>query len=152
MRNVTKLGVLALLLVALVGSVVAYGNQAARDALEADDYDHWKEAKTVELTEERFEKAKEMHKNRQEKKAEIKAAIEQGYDAWAELMEDMPRMQNMFEVINEDNFETFVEMHEAKQAGDHETAKEIAKELGLQRPRNRGFGLGKVENCFSEGK
>ena len=50
------------------------------------------------------------------------------YDAWADLMEGKGRV---LEIVTEDNFAKFAEMHDAKISGDIETAKEIAEELGL---------------------
>ena len=42
------------------------------------------------------------------------------------------------------NFDRFVEMHNARTSGDHETAKAIADELGLKKPMfGKGHGMGK---------
>ncbi len=147
MKKVAKFGIVALLLVGLVGSAFAFGgigfgNEAAKEALETGDYNAWKEAMSAELTEERFDKMVERHQKMTEKRAEMEEAIEQGYDAWKEFVEDKPHGEKLLEAINEDNFDRFVEMHEAKQNGDHETAKEIAEELGLKGP-GKGFGRGR---------
>ena len=142
MKKITKLGILTLFLVTLVSSVFAFPggfrNEDVQAALESGDYEAWKEAMTAGLTEERFNKSLE----RYERKAEIKAAMEEGYDAWAELVSEHPRGEKLLEVINEDNFDRYVEMHDAIEDGDHETAKEIAKELGLKGIR-RGHFKGK---------
>ena len=57
MRKAAKFGILALLLVTLVTGAFAFsgrgfGNEAAKEALEAVDYATWKEAMTAGLTEE----------------------------------------------------------------------------------------------------
>ena len=144
MKKITKLGILTLFLVTLVSSVFAFpggfGNEDVQAALESGDYDAWKEAMAAGLTEERFNKSLE----RYEKRSEIKAAMEEGYDAWAEVISGHPRGDKLLEVINEENFDRFVEMHDAIEAGDHETAKEIAKELGLKGFR-KGIGRGKFK-------
>jgi len=60
------------------------------------------------------------------------------YNAWTEARGDMGRGR-MMEVINEDNFDKFVEMRELRLAGDTEGADEIRAELGLgQDGRNHG--------------
>lgn len=150
MRKATKFGIAALLLVALVGSAFAFsgngfGNEAAREALESGDYAAWKDAMIAELTEERFNQLRERHTEMEQKRAEmqenmeqVQQAIEAGdYDAWVEAVADSPGGNRLTEVITEENFDTFVAMHEARQSGDLETARSLAEELGLG-----GFGLG----------
>jgi len=66
------------------------------------------------------------------------------YSTWKSLVqeqhEQMPGKgygrSRLLEVINEDNFDRFVDMHNAKISGDQETANEIRQELGI------GFGNG----------
>ncbi|MFH2028857.1 MAG: hypothetical protein ABIJ08_06975 [Nanoarchaeota archaeon] len=150
MKKGVTLGILGLLIVSLALGAFAFngkGNQAAREALETGNYASWKEAMTSELTEERFNQMKNMHSQMEERhaemegnRAEMDAAIEQGYAAWKSLVEETPRGNHMLEIVNEENFGTFVAMHEAKQNGDIETAKALADELGLEQP---GCGLGK---------
>ncbi len=151
-RKLAKLGILVLFLVALVGSAfalpVGFGNEEAKDAIEAGDYEAWKEAITNGLTEEKFNEIVEKYEERSEKRAEreeiraeIKAAMDEGYDAWVEAIEGHPRAEKLLDIINEDNFETFVAMHDAKESGDIETAKELADELGLK-------GIGKKKGHF----
>jgi hypothetical protein len=131
MKKVAKFGILALLLVSLVTGAFALGNEDVREALEAGDYANWKEAKTAGLTEERFNQMKERHEQMSERREEMEQAMEQGYEVWKEAVADSPKGNHMTEVITEENFDTFVEMHEAKQSGDFETAKELAQEIGL---------------------
>ena len=144
---------ITLTLLALVVGIVAVSsvsagfmqNEDAREALEAGDYDAFIQAVTQErserfaekMTEERFEKMQEMHSARQV----IQQALEEeDYQAWVEARESMPKPPTIGDIVNEENFDTFVAMHEARQAGDLETAKELAEELGLdQLPRGHKF-------------
>ena len=148
MKKVTKFGIVALLLVSVVASAFAFSgrgfdNEAAREALEDGDYAAWKEAMTAGLTEERFNQLRERHTQMEEKRVsmqetrkKVQQALETGdYNAWKEAIGDSPHAGKLTEVINKENFDTFVQMHEAKQNGDFETAKALAEELGLQ-----GFG------------
>ncbi|MFT5180034.1 MAG: hypothetical protein ACI9GH_000330 [Candidatus Paceibacteria bacterium] len=71
-----------------------------------------------------------------EKHEDIREAVENGdYDLFLELTEDSPRHIE----INEDTFNRLVEAHALRQAGDHEGAREIMEELGLDKhPRFGG--------------
>ena len=69
------------------------------------------------------QKAIKKHKMRKE----VRMALEnRDYNAWREAM-----MPPIFQYINKDNFDTFVDMHEAIQAGDMEKAEELRSQLGL---------------------
>lgn len=69
------------------------------------------------------------------------------YNSWNEIMSNNERKGKILEMINEDNFELFVEMHNAQRSGDFEKANELRQELGL----NNGFGLKNGEG-FKDGK
>lgn len=72
---------------------------------------------------------------RMENREELMAAIENGdYETWRTLVEAHPNAKQMLEVVNEDNFYLFTEMHDLIQDGDLEGAKAIADDLGLERP------------------
>jgi len=77
----------------------------------------------------------------------IEAAIESGdYDEWIALREEygLPMNGRIFDVIDENNFYLFSEMHEAMEEGDLDRAQEIRTELGLGLGQmNRGEGQGK---------
>ena len=60
------------------------------------------------------------------------------YQAWHDLMAENDKKGHVLEIVNEDNFARFVEMHNAKIVGDIETTKEIAEELGLGLGRGQG--------------
>lgn len=79
---------------------------------------------------------------------QLEAAIEAGdYDAWVQTREDnnLPMRGRMFQVINADNFDKYVELHEANEAGDTEKADAIKAELGL------GQGMQKHGNTQGKG-
>ena len=151
------IGIASLLITAMVATGAfafgGLGNNAARDAIESGDYSLWKEAHTNELTEERFEEARERHQQMEQRRVEMDEAIEEGYSAWKEYMEENSKGKRILEVINEDNFDEFVEMHELRIEGDFESAKEIAEELGLNgfhRQGKRGNKFGKMGGCPAE--
>lgn len=73
---------------------------------------------------------------------EIKEAVDNGdYDAFQALIEETGKTPPMLENINADNFYLLGEMHQARQNGDMETAKEIADQLGFEKP-NKGMQRG----------
>jgi len=98
-------------------------------------HDHMEAAKAIaeELGIEKMGKHKGKMKGKfQEKRAELKEAIASGsYETFAEIAPE-----KMLEHINADNFDQLVEMHNALESQDFETAKEIAEELGL--PKHSG--------------
>ncbi|MBU0628465.1 MAG: hypothetical protein KKC75_04700 [Nanoarchaeota archaeon] len=163
MRKATKFGILALLLVSLVGSAFAFsakgfGNNATKQAIKDNDYTAWKEAKSSELTEDNFNKLHQRYADMSEKKTEmdqkrqdVEAAIESNdYNAWLSAVEGSPGAEKLKETITADNFSRFVEMHNAMKNKDPETAKQIADELGIKWPMGFGglgdFGKGRIGN------
>lgn len=151
MKGVMKFGVLALFLVSLVGSAIAFnggvfGNEVLTEALESGDYYAWKEAMISELNEERFNEMREWHAQNGEKMSERKAMMEEKNDAINVACEkgDISRLSEigcmMMDKINEDNFETFCEFHQAKQDKDFKKVKELSEELGFEGP-GKGFGI-----------
>ncbi len=134
-------------LVASIGIVSAFDGfgsehrEAKKKALETGDYETWKEIKMSELTEERFKWAQEKYEQRMERRQAMhparQAVIDGDYDAWAEAISGLGWTRGMAELINEDNFDVFVKMHEARTAGDFETANALAEELGLIRDFGR---------------
>ncbi len=71
----------------------------------------------------------------------MKGAIESNdYGEWSELMGNKGRIAK---VITENNFEIFVEMYEAMEAGNYESAQEIRKDLGLGIKSQDGEGFRK---------
>jgi hypothetical protein len=79
---------------------------------------------------------------------QIVEALETGdYALWLQVHEDndLPVRPEIAEVINEENFDSFAELHEAMRSGDRETAKAIADELGLEKPLRKGLRRGMRE-------
>lgn len=80
----------------------------------------------------------------QETRDAIHDAMEAGdYEAWKNLLIQGEGEPKIFDFITEDNFAQFAEMHEARQNGDHETAKAIAEEIGFEPGMRGGKGQGK---------
>ena len=87
---------------------------------------------------------------RSERREAIKEAIEdEDYEAFLEATEG----SHLAEVIDtESEFERFIEAHELRQDGDHEAAKAILDELGIERPHKGkghhkgGFGKRQTNN------
>ena len=74
-------------------------------------------------------------------------AIEQAFDtldynAWYELMTENGRRSRVVDVVTKDNFETFVQAHEAGEKGDYETASSLRAELGLNNGNGPRDGTG----------
>jgi len=83
---------------------------------------------------------------------QVEAAMESGdYAEWVRLREEnnLPMHGRMFHVINEENFNLFQQLHEAREEGDTETVNQIRQDLGLGQGKQFGnFGgsrLGKRE-------
>ena len=86
-----------------------------------------------------------MRRGGEESKAiheEIKTAVEnRDYEAWQTLMAE--KQGPNYELITEENFETFAQMHEAMMAGDYETAQSLHEELGLDGKIGQKHFMGK---------
>ncbi len=77
-----------------------------------------------------------VHEYREEMRENVHAALEDGdYDAFLEAIEGTP-LEDVIDTENE--FEQFMDAFDLRQSGDHEGAREIMDELGLERPQ--GFG------------
>ena len=64
------------------------------------------------------------------------------YGAWKEMMEGIGRQSRVLDAVNEDNFEIFVDAHEAAEDGDYETAATLRAQLGLNNGQGPGDGSG----------
>lgn len=74
------------------------------------------------------------------------------YSAWLEAKGNVGNGR-MMEVVNEENFDKFVEMRNLRLAGDSEGADAIRAELGLgQCGRMKGQNQSGVSNCRGAGK
>ena len=137
------------------GGGMLYSNDAAKTALETGDYDAFVSAmneqgesgRFAELTEEQFNKMVERNMQREEQMAAMQEtrdaihnALESGdYDAWHAAVISLDPVPELAEKITQENFDTYVKLHDAKEGKDWETAKGLAEELGLDRP---GLGIG----------
>jgi hypothetical protein len=86
---------------------------------------------------------------------QLEQAMQKGdYDAWMQIREDnnLPTKGRMFQVINAENFDLYVEMHNAMLSGDTAKADEIRQELGLgQGMRNGSPGTCKMSENTQSG-
>lgn len=64
------------------------------------------------------------------------------YGAWHDLMTEDGRHPRVVDVVTEENFETFAQAHAAAQNRDHETARELRAELGLNNGNGPKDGTG----------
>jgi len=88
---------------------------------------------------------------------QLEDAMDAGdYAAWLRIRQEnnLPMHGKMFQVVNEENFATFVRMHEANLAGDTTTADALRQELGLgagnmhgKRGSATGQRTGMHQNC-----
>ena len=76
------------------------------------------------------------------RQAILEAIENNDYEAWKSLMEEKGKGK-ITEIITEENFAKFVEMHQLMQEGKYEEAKELRKELGL--------GIGRGPGAFIRG-
>ncbi len=143
------------MLVLSIGAASAYGGkffgmdpESREDmvnAIEAKDFDAWKAAKEDRMSEENFNERVAKHEARaemRELREDKKLAIEAGdYEAFLVAAENWPMLSN---IQNEDDFETLVQLHQAKLDGDFETVEELREQLGLL----GGFGMHKMSGQF----
>ena len=77
------------------------------------------------------------------------------YNEWMRIREEnnLPIRGRIFQVLNEENFHMFAQLHEANQNGDTETTNNIRAELGLGQGRmNRGSGSGQGQGSGMKGQ
>jgi hypothetical protein len=60
------------------------------------------------------------------------------YDAWVSLMTENGKHPRVLDVVTEENFAKFVEMHEAQVSGNSELVLELRTELGLNQRMHSG--------------
>ena len=135
--------VIGMLAVGAFAMPFAKENSEIKDSLENGNFAEWKEAMTSELTEERFEEMRNEHQKKGQMREQMELAISKGYDSFVELMQEHPHGEKLLETVDEQNFDLFVQMHEARSSGDFELAEDIAEELGLDHLKHqRGLGKG----------
>lgn len=168
MNKTTMLVVAGLLMIGLVASagiVSAFGGrfsrcgfsdagEAIKQAVENNDYEAWKDAMSGTMTEEKFREIVERHEVRSERRESmnerreaVKQALETGdYTAWKNAIDSFERTGRIADKITEDNFGTFVKLHEAKQNRDYETLKELREELGFDKGHCMHGMRGRIRN------
>jgi hypothetical protein len=142
MRMKTLYAMLAIFVISIATVSAAYaysanafmpgaGNEDMMNAIANNDYEAFMEANQARFaemfTQERFA---EMAENHQKTQA-IQKAIEEGdYQAWVAAVE-AAQPPKITDIVNEDNFSTYVEMYNARMNGDYETAQKLTEELEL---------------------
>ena len=108
-------------------------------ALEAGDYAafiaaHPSDSQMVQhMTQERFDSMVSNHAEHETRRAAVDNAIATNdYAAFVEAIGDEAPIR---EHITEDNFAAFSQVHQLHSEGEHEAARELAEEIGLEHPR-----------------
>lgn len=164
------LGILAFLAIGLViagGAVSAFGygkgmgmSEDVEDALNSGDYKTWRNAMEDELTEDNFNEMRARHQEMNQHRENdqlFREAVEEGdYGAYVEAF------NTVFpdgEVMSQTDFETLVEIHEARAEGDFELADSLMDDLdegvfpgmgpGFGGPRGPGGMHGSMQGGFA---
>ena len=167
--NRTIMAIIAVFVIGLVATgVYAFrGNEEMKTALETQDYDAYVAAfdsndqgfMRHQITEEEFNQRADRFQERMAHHEVMEEAMESGsYGKWLAAVSEQDPQPHMVELITEDNFDTFVAMHNAMEAGDYETAKELRTELGIEgkgpgnsgkkEGRGNGFGISGKQGCM----
>jgi len=138
MKVLYALMALAMIGIVTVSGVSAFGgnmgmvdNEDMQSALENSDYDAFiaaaQEGFADRITQERFD---EMADKFNSMEAVHEAINNRDYKSWLEAQQkiEQPRLS---ELITAENFDTYVDMHNARISGDFEVAQELSEELGL---------------------
>jgi len=86
---------------------------------------------------------------------QMQEAIEnRDYESWIQIREEnnLPMKGKMFQVMNEENFEQFVQLKEAMINGDDELANQIREELGVGMGHRHMAKFGPKESFQFAGK
>ena len=139
------------LLIAAIALVITAGTVSLVDA-QMKNKDNMNRP---ELTEEMKTEMEEHQAKMEAQREKMNKIMENGtYEEWKALIDSRPRMTDY---ITAENFARFQEAHQLKIAGDHEAAKKIMEELGIegkmgfrQRP-GKGFNQEKGASCLMDG-
>ena len=91
--------------------------------------------------------------NNENREALEQAIEDNDYETYKELVEDISNTR--FEVLDEEDFEKLVEMHQAREDGDFELAHELGEELGhgfFGQGFFQGQGMGQGEGMKGQGR
>ncbi|MBN2203327.1 MAG: hypothetical protein JW700_04050 [Candidatus Aenigmarchaeota archaeon] len=152
MKKAAIMTAIVLGMVAVSGTAFAFNggfktenNEAVRDALKTNDYNAWRLAMEETLTEENFNQMVEMNQNRERIRLNMEdanQALENGdYDAWKAAMENCERQRTDMSEVTQEQFAIMMQIREARQNKDFDTAAELGQELGF----DFGFGMGRME-------
>lgn len=112
------------------------GNTDIFQALKDGDYEAFMDAMDEDTFNEFRQIEKRHHKPRHRMPKDVLEALDaEDYDSFVEAVESLEHVPKCLEIVTEETFDTFVDMHQAIQDKDFETAKELADELGLEKPR-----------------
>ncbi len=152
--------------------ISAEQREAMHEALKNKDYDAWVEnapadGRHSDLTQAEFEELAEKHlekiesrEERKELREARKAALDEvfannDYEGWKELMTESGKNSQILEVINADNFDKLIEIHNLKKEGKakFEEAQALMQELGIEKNfekqgSHKGKGLGMRKGNF----
>lgn len=116
-------------------------HEEIKEALENKDYETWSEIISKmpgrfmqrNMDEDSFNEMIERHEA-------MEAAFEgDDYDAWYALMTEDDHHPKVVDIITEENFAQFTEIHELMEEGNIEEAQALREELGLGKGMGRGF-------------
>jgi len=102
--------------------------QQVQDAIDDEDYEAFVDADSrhSDITEEAFLELVARHNAHEA----IELAVEaRDYDAWVEAVSSLPHGENMADIVDEDEFESFIEMREEREG------------FGNKGPGNKGEGM-----------
>lgn len=124
--------------------------EALNSALESGDYNTWSEIASTQcanaVTEDRFNEMVERHTENMERHDAVEDILAKNdFEAWSDFIsesDDDWGRGRLSEVVTEENFPTFVAMHEAIEKGDVVRVQELRGQLGLETPLRDGTGFG----------
>jgi len=137
-KTMTITTAIVLGLVAVTGSVFAYSGGFGLEKAEMAT----NRMEEMNLNEGRMYQYKDRELMSLNRKVVIRALEDGDYEAWKAAVKDS-RKSGMVE-LTEENFNTLVQIHEARMNGDCETAKRIGQELGI----DYGFVMGGMRVPF----
>ncbi len=120
------------------------GREAVQEALEAGDYEAFVDAleevnpmAVEKMTEQRFD---EMVRNHAIRAAVEEAVANHDYEAWAEAVLGLPNGEALVEIVDPEDFETLIELHEARMNSEFENPGLLEGALGM----GPGYGKGSM--------
>jgi hypothetical protein len=144
---------------ALVTAMEAGDYDAYIAALDSNDRPYMMQNLTEEQFNERFAQFKELAAERNvtmQYQNEIQVALDaKDYSAWYTAETGLEKELSITSKVTEDNFDTYVAMHEAIDSGNYTQAREFAQEIGLSKgiggysPNDFGHPIGLGNKDFN---